>query len=104
VRWTWHLAAPGQEPVAGGTDIVLLTEDGRINQVIGFQSLDGDLPSKDWLKDWESIAALRDRAAADLEAGRKPSFGLPKIDGHPITYRMDHASSCTVPTELTTLS
>jgi hypothetical protein len=36
VRWTWHLTAPGQEPVAGGTDIVLLTEDGRINQVIGF--------------------------------------------------------------------
>jgi hypothetical protein len=36
VRWTWHLKAEGQEPVAGGTDIVLLTPDGRIQQVIGF--------------------------------------------------------------------
>jgi hypothetical protein len=36
VRWTWHLKAEGQEPVAGGTDIVLLTADGRIQQVIGF--------------------------------------------------------------------
>ena len=24
LRWTWHLTAEGQEPVAGGTDIVLL--------------------------------------------------------------------------------
>jgi hypothetical protein len=73
-------------------------------RTVGDERLDGDLPSKDWLRDWESIAVLRDRAAADLEAGRKPSFVLPKIDGHPITYRMDYASSCTVPTELTTLS
>jgi hypothetical protein len=36
LRWTWHLTAEGQEPVAGGTDIVLLTEDGRIQQIIGF--------------------------------------------------------------------
>ena len=36
LRWTWHLTAEGQEPVAGGTDIVLLTEDGRIQQLIGF--------------------------------------------------------------------
>jgi hypothetical protein len=36
LRWTWHLTAPDQDPVAGGTDIVLLTEDGRIAQIIGF--------------------------------------------------------------------
>ncbi|MGW1340906.1 nuclear transport factor 2 family protein [Kribbella sp. NPDC002412] len=36
LRWTWHLKAEGQEPVAGGTDIVLLTADGRIQRVIGF--------------------------------------------------------------------
>lgn len=36
LRWTWHLKADGQEPVAGGTDIVLLTEDGRITKLIGF--------------------------------------------------------------------
>jgi hypothetical protein len=35
LRWTWHLKAPGQDPVAGGTDIVLLA-DGRIHQIIGF--------------------------------------------------------------------
>jgi ketosteroid isomerase-like protein len=36
LRWTWHLGAEGQEPVAGGTDIVLLAADGRIAQLIGF--------------------------------------------------------------------
>jgi hypothetical protein len=36
LRWTWHLKAEGQEPLAGGTDIVLLTADGQITKVIGF--------------------------------------------------------------------
>ena len=36
LRWTWHLKAEGQEPVAGGTRIVLLTEGGRIQRLIGF--------------------------------------------------------------------
>ena len=36
LRWTWHLQADGQEPVAGGTDIVVLTEDGKIKKLIGF--------------------------------------------------------------------
>ena len=36
LRWTWHLTAPGAEPVAGGTDIVVLAEDGRIDRVIAF--------------------------------------------------------------------
>ncbi|WP_020388596.1 nuclear transport factor 2 family protein [Kribbella catacumbae] len=36
LRWTWHLAAEGQEPVAGGTDVVTLAPDGRIHEVIGF--------------------------------------------------------------------
>lgn len=36
LRWSWHLATAGQEPVAGGTDTVTLTEDGKISEVIGF--------------------------------------------------------------------
>ncbi len=36
LRWTWHLAAPGQEPVAGGTDVVTLNPDGKIREVVGF--------------------------------------------------------------------
>jgi hypothetical protein len=36
LRWTWHLKAEDQDPVAGGTDIVLLTPDGRVQQLIGF--------------------------------------------------------------------
>jgi hypothetical protein len=36
LRWSWHLRAEGQEPVAGGTDIVVLTADGRIQRLIGF--------------------------------------------------------------------
>jgi hypothetical protein len=36
LRWTWELAQPGQQPVAGGTDIVTLTPAGKILEVIGF--------------------------------------------------------------------
>jgi ketosteroid isomerase-like protein len=36
LRWTWLLQADGQEPVAGGTDIVVLTEDRKIKKLIGF--------------------------------------------------------------------
>jgi hypothetical protein len=36
IRWTWHLAADGQEPVAGGTDVVTLDGSGQISEVIGF--------------------------------------------------------------------
>ncbi|MFI5710671.1 nuclear transport factor 2 family protein [Kribbella sp. NPDC051620] len=36
LRWSWHLAAAGQQPVAGGTDVITLTEDGKISEVIGF--------------------------------------------------------------------
>ena len=36
LRWTWHLAATGQQPVAGGTDVITLTEAGKIHEVIGF--------------------------------------------------------------------
>jgi hypothetical protein len=36
LRWTWHLTAPGQEPVAGGTDIVTLTADKKIRHVTAF--------------------------------------------------------------------
>ena len=36
LRWTWHLAATGQQPVAGGTDVVSLDADGKIQQVVGF--------------------------------------------------------------------
>lgn len=36
IRWSWELAAPGAAPVAGGTDIVTLTPDGRLAEVIGF--------------------------------------------------------------------
>lgn len=36
LRWTWHLKVEGQEPVAGGTDIVVLDGDGKIHKLIGF--------------------------------------------------------------------
>ena len=36
LRWTWYLPAEGQEPVAGGTDIVVLTAGGKIEKLIGF--------------------------------------------------------------------
>jgi hypothetical protein len=36
LRWSWHLAAAGQQPVAGGTDVVTLDTDGKIREVVGF--------------------------------------------------------------------
>lgn len=36
VRFSWTLAAEGAEPVAYGTDIVVVAEDGRISSVTGF--------------------------------------------------------------------
>lgn len=36
VRFSWSLAADGAEPVAYGTDIAVVTEDGRISSVTGF--------------------------------------------------------------------
>jgi ketosteroid isomerase-like protein len=35
-RFTWHLGPEGGEPVAVGFDVVELTEDGRIRNVLGF--------------------------------------------------------------------
>ncbi|MBN9241296.1 MAG: nuclear transport factor 2 family protein [Mesorhizobium sp.] len=39
VRFSWSLAPEGGAPVAGGTDVVTLDTDGRIDNVVGF--LDG---------------------------------------------------------------
>ncbi|MFI5732628.1 nuclear transport factor 2 family protein [Kribbella sp. NPDC051587] len=36
LRWVWHLKAEGQEPVAGGTDLVRVDAAGRITHLIGF--------------------------------------------------------------------
>lgn len=36
VRFSWTLAADGAEPVAYGTDIVVVADDGRISSVTGF--------------------------------------------------------------------
>lgn len=36
VRFSWTLASEQQAPIAGGTDIVRLAENGRIAEVIGF--------------------------------------------------------------------
>lgn len=36
VRFSWTLISEQGAPIAGGTDIVRLTEDGRIAEVIGF--------------------------------------------------------------------
>lgn len=41
VRFSWTLAPAGGAPIAHGTDVVRIEEDGRIAEVIGF--LDGDV-------------------------------------------------------------
>jgi SnoaL-like domain len=36
VRFTWSLAPDGEEPVAIGTDLAVLGDDGRLTSVVGF--------------------------------------------------------------------
>ncbi|WP_040812522.1 nuclear transport factor 2 family protein [Nocardia concava] len=36
VRFTWHLGAPGAEPLVIGFDVAAVAEDGRIERVYGF--------------------------------------------------------------------
>jgi hypothetical protein len=36
VRFSWKLAAEGADPVAYGTDIVVIADDGRISKITGF--------------------------------------------------------------------
>ncbi|AMO98150.1 hypothetical protein CAter282_0195 [Collimonas arenae] len=36
VRFSWTLGAEGAEPVAHGTDVVVVADDGRISSVTGF--------------------------------------------------------------------
>ncbi|GAB2665313.1 hypothetical protein [Kribbella swartbergensis] len=70
---------------------------------VGDQRLDGDVPSRRWLEDWKAIMSLRERAVVELAAGVEPSYAVPTVEGYPITRRMNAASSCQVPVELTTL-
>ena len=70
---------------------------------VGNERLDGDLPSRRWLQDWETIMSLRERAAVALAVGSAPSFTMPSVEGHPIVERMNRTSDCVVPVELTTL-
>ncbi len=39
VRFSWNLASAGGAPIAGGTDVVRLDDQGRVAEVVGF--LDG---------------------------------------------------------------
>lgn len=36
VRFSWALGAPGAEPVARGTDVATVSDDGRLAKVTGF--------------------------------------------------------------------
>lgn len=36
VRFSWALGAPGTEPVARGTDVATISDDGRLARVTGF--------------------------------------------------------------------
>ena len=40
LRWSWHLAAEGQVPVAGGTDVATLDADGKLGEVVGFHDFE----------------------------------------------------------------
>ena len=44
IRFSWHLAPEGGEPVAGGTDFCVLAPDGRLQSVTGFLDFAPSLP------------------------------------------------------------
>ncbi|MEH1165303.1 hypothetical protein V6V47_07940 [Micromonospora sp. CPCC 205539] len=71
---------------------------------LGSDRLRDDLPTTDWLTDWESLVAARERYADALSAGGDPHFEVPTADGRPIVDRMNRVGlTCEVPPQLVDL-
>jgi hypothetical protein len=75
---------------------------GRIRG-LGPAALSKDVPTEQWLSDWERLVAARRQALAG-----RTSFSVPRVDGEPVNLRMfDLVKSslrvCDVPAQLLTL-
>jgi hypothetical protein len=71
---------------------------------LGADRLTEDLPTADWLTDWQTLVDRRARHAQALATNRPTPFVVPSADGAPITERMNTVGfTCTVPAELTNL-
>ncbi|MCW2623225.1 MAG: hypothetical protein JWL64_2827 [Frankiales bacterium] len=70
-------------------------------QAVGDRALDDDRPSRQWLRDWDTLAGAREAYAA---GGLVGAFTVPLVDGQPLTRRMSDIGlrPCIVPPELTT--
>lgn len=71
---------------------------------LGEDVLSRDLPTAQWLEDWERLVEARAMFARDLATENRAALEVPRIDGQRITERMDEATlliECVVPEELT---
>lgn len=66
----------------------------------GDEALDADVPTRQYLADWEALAASR---VAYARGGFAGTYAVPVANGEPITMRMDRigVSACAVPQGLT---
>lgn len=56
---------------------------------LGDDVLDDDLPARDWIADWEAVAAAREEVRASVVAGAPATFHVPQTeDGYDVTQRM----------------
>ena len=70
---------------------------------LGDDVLARDLPTAQWLEDWERLVAARATFARDLATENRAALDVPRVDGQRITDRMDEATlllECVVPEEL----
>lgn len=84
-------ASPG---TVGAVVAEVRAEDAAVTAMVadvramGADALDDDIPSRDWLADWETMVRLREDWADAAAAGTPHQLVVPRSEGHPITERM----------------
>jgi hypothetical protein len=86
------------------TEVLLITQLVEDVSRLGHKALADDIPSEDWLRDWQSLAMARATYAAQLKSGvRDATMREPQTKDHyPISRRMKDAApgACVVVDEL----
>lgn len=68
---------------------------------LGRSSLAQDRPTAEWLTNWDELVRVRTNYADDLAASRSTTYIVPRIEGVPVTFRINEVSvACEVPPQL----
>lgn len=71
---------------------------------LGRSSLAQDRPTAEWLDNWDELVRVRANYADDLAAARTTTYIVPRIDGIPVTFRINEISvACEVPAQLASI-